>query len=675
MLRRQPMARRRAEGRHAVEISFASVECGCGASRVRGVACPDCGRGAAWFEVDVESQRRTRIAVRCIAALDDSQLATSRDPIEPFSGDHLAQFAVLAALPSNFLEALEALDRPGQGSVDDLVQACVAIGGAAQSAAAMPRLRPWIRTDHVAKSSASAMVEMARLFLEAFSAPTPIVAQQSARAAQASLDEVTLLVAELNSLRTRWERIDDADAVGDWITEALADAGEVRGITDFVSLDAAGRDLYRDVAGRNPGDGAGLGLLVSDVFSQYVGDEVAFHQAIAAADQFLVRHDAAFVSALSRPIVVDELRNGFLLMADQAQLTNAAIAAALNDRQAVRAAVDLLHTVFEGPGRRMVALLLDLDSTVRFEETLPADGASTIQKARERADLMAVTYGFDAALRIAKAHQSYEIHADHLALRMRQRGTREGQVVRITLDELLDRVLASVECLNAVALAIQVRALEHDVDLVGSEALAALGLGPSQLGAALLKSSGYESEFSGGHVRLIGPKLTASAVTLIALSLPDELVTTIDLTTPTGRIHYELNVGMVRESSAMEEGLSKEIHFQRLLSHVKIDGALAWPASSMERWVVGRAMQTLQGRDALRAEFGAIMRELRQLVNFSHSEHLAVAEEVRALMRYLRLTYEGRQFELDHHVFDRLAAYLPDEDPADLPFEYQPTSG
>lgn len=667
------MTKRRAEGRHAVEISFALVKCDCGAPRVRGVACPDCGRGAAWFEVDVESQRRTRVAARCLAALEDSRLAAQEDSTAPPNGDHLQQFAVLGALPSSFLEALEALERPGQGSVDDLAEACVAIGSIAQSTSAMPRLRPWIRTDNVAQSSASAMVEMARLFLEAFSAPTPLLAQQRARAAQTSLDEVTLLVAELNSLRSRWERIDDGDAIGDWITEALADAGEARGITDFVSLDAAGRDLYRDIAGRKPGDGAGLGLLISDVFSQYVGDEVAFHQAIAATDQFLVRHDAAFTNALSRPTVVDELRNGFLLMADQAQLTNAAIAAALNDRQAVRAAVDLMHTVFEGPGRRMVALLLDLDSAVRFEETLPADGASTIQKARARADLSAVTYGFDAALRIAEAHQSYEIHTDYLALRMRKKGAREGQVVHVSLDELLDRVLASVECLNAVALAIQVRALDHDVDLAGTEVPAALGLGPTQFGAALLKASGYESEFDGHHVRLTGPKLTAAAVTLIALSLPDELVTTVDLTTPTGPIQYEINVGMVRESSAMEEGLTKEIHFQRVLSHVKVDGALGWPASSMERWVVGRAMQTLQARDSLRAEFGTIMRELRQLVNFASSEQLVVAEEVRALMRYLRLTYEGRRSELDHQVFDRLAAFLPDGGPADLPFEYQPT--
>ncbi len=320
----------------------------------------------------------------------------------------------------------------------------------------------------------------------------------------------------------------------------------------------------------------------------------------------------------------------------------------------------------------MVALLLDLDGAVRFEESLPADGAATIKKARDRTDIGAVTYGFDAALRIAEAHQTYELHDDHVLLRMRKKGSPEGQIVRVSFDDLLDRVLASIECINAIALVVQIHALENGIDLIGAEVLAALGVGPAQLGAALLRTSGYSNvAFDGQYVQLTGSKLTAAAVSVISLALPQDSIARVELMTAAGPIQYEIDIGLMRENASLQDGLDKEIHFQRVLSHVQVDGAPGWPLPSMQRWVVGRALLAVRSRESPREQFRTIMRELRQLLNFAKDQELVVAEEVRELMRYLRLTFEGRTSELDYEVFDRLGAFLADDIPAELPFAYE----
>lgn len=658
-------------GRHAMGVAFAQIKCRCGAMRIRAVPCPDCGRGAERFEVDVENQRRGRVVDTCREALEAALTA------EPDSSglerplEHLDQFLALAKLPSQFLNAMQSQARAGQGNPDDLVEACASTGKLARRLSSSPRRRPWIRTDDVARSAADSLLDMTRKFLDAFAAPTPVLAQSHAVTAQQSMDLAVVKVSELNRLRDRWESIEVAGDVGDWMAEALADAADARGITGLVELDLAGRDLYREITGRMPGVGAGLGLLMSDLFAQYVGDENAFRAAIAAADQFLAPLAPQLVDTLARPMVAEEVRNGFLQLADQIQITNAALAAALNDRQSVRSVLDLMHKVFEGPARRMVALLLDLSGVGRFEEYLPADGAQTIRMAGDLPGLGPTVYGFDAALRIAQAHQSYEFREDHLLLRMRKKGAAEGHIVRVSLDDLLDHALASTECVNALALVIQVHASEQGLDLMGEETLAALGVGPPQFGAALLRAAGFDQiEFDGPRVSLSGPRLTGEAAIAISLALPDDQVAWVSLETDGRLTEYEIDIDLMRGLSSIPEGFDKEIHMQRTFTRVLVNGEPSWPATSMQRWVVGRALMIVQSKGSLRDDFAPIMREMRQLLNFAIEHSLPVADEIRGLMRYLRLSFEGRISELDSSVFDRLGRFVADDIQAILPFEF-----
>jgi hypothetical protein len=126
----------------------------------------------------------------------------------------------------------------------------------------------------------------------------------------------------------------------------------------------------------------------------------------------------------------------------------------------------------------------------------------------------------------------------------------------------------------------------------------------------------------------------------------------------------------MRENSSIPEGLDKEFHMQRTLSRVLVNGEPSWSAPSMQRWVVGRALMIAQSKDSLRDDFAQIMREMRQLLNFATEQSLPVADEIRGLMRYLRLSYVGRISELDSSVFDRLGRFVTDDIPAVLPFEF-----
>lgn len=657
-------------GRHAIGVAFSQIKCRCGAMRIRAVPCPDCGRGAERFEVDVENQRRGRVVGSCREALETALAAEAGSAVNrPL--EHLDHFLALAQLPSQFLGAMQSLANAGQGNPDDLVEVCTTAGQLARRLSSTSRRRPWIRTDDVAQSAAQALVDMMRKFLDAFAAPTPVLAQSHAVTAQQAMNLAVVQVGELDRLRQRWESIEVAGDVGDWMEEVLADAADARGIRGLVDLDLAGRELYREITGRMPGEGAGLALLMSDLFAQYVGDENAFKAAVAAADQFLTPIAPRMVEAVARPVVADEMRNGFLQLADQIQLTNAALATALNDRQSVRSVLDLMHTVFEGPARRMVALLLDLSGVGRFEEYLPADGAQTIRVARDHPELGQTVYGFDAALRIAQAHQSYEFKEDHLVLRMRKKGAPEGQTIRVSLDDLLDHALASIECVNALALVIQVHASEVGLDLMGADTLAALGVGPPQYGAALLRAAGYDQiEFDGSRVTLSGPQLTGEAAIAISLALPDDQVAWVSLETDGQATEYEIDVALMRELSSIPEGFDKEIHMQRTLTRVLVNGERSWPAPSMQRWVVGRALMIVQSKRSLRDDFAPTMREMRQLLSFATEQSLPVAEEIRGLMRYLRLSNEGRISELDSSVFDRLGGFVADDIQANLPFEF-----
>ncbi|MCD9197802.1 hypothetical protein [Aeromicrobium wangtongii] len=664
------MTKKSANGRHEIKLSFSQIECRCGAVRIRASPCPDCGRSAEPFEADVDNQRRRRIVDRCLLALG------LENAIPPVNGElegheRVEQFRVLAELPSRFFDAMQSLEKAGSGSPDDLVDACSAARLLSDRLSAGTRRRPWIRTDDVACASADALVVVMRTFLKAFAAPTPILAEIKASTAQFDLDAMYVKIDQLNALRERWESIEKAEDVGEWMAEVFADAARARGTVNYVDLDLAGRELYREITGRMPGDGAGLGLLASELFTQYIGDEKAFRGAIASADLFMATASDKLADLVSRPVVAGEMRNGFVQLADQLQLTNAAIASTLNERQTVRSTLDLMHTVFEGPARRMVALMLDLAGVGRFEEYLPADGARTIGEARDLPALDPVVYGFDAALRIAQAHQSYEFKDDHLILRMRKKGNPQGQIVRVSLDDLLDRALASVECVNALALVIQVHAAEQGLDVIGDETLAALNVGPAELGSMLLRAAGYgELQFTGSRVSMSGPKLTGAAAIAISLALPHDQIAIVAVKTLDVHRTYEIDIALMRENSSIPDGLAKEFHMQRVLSRVLVDREPGWPSESMQRWVVGRALEVVNSKNSLRDDFAQIMGEMRQLLNFSKDQGLPVADEIRGLMRFLRLSIEGRSADLDGAVFDRLSTFLDDDTPVVLPFEF-----
>ena len=146
------MTKKTKNGRHAIGVTFSQIKCRCGAMRIRAVPCPDCGRGADRFEVDIDNQRRGRVVGRCLEALE---LAAAAEPDAELERpvEHVEQFLELAELPSRFFDAMQSLEKAGRGNPDDLVEACMAAGRLARRLSLSPRRRPWIQTDDVAQSA------------------------------------------------------------------------------------------------------------------------------------------------------------------------------------------------------------------------------------------------------------------------------------------------------------------------------------------------------------------------------------------------------------------------------------------------------------------------------------------------------------------------------------------
>lgn len=647
-------------GRYPVTLAFALIECSCGIERVRGVACPDCGAGANWFETDVEWQRRHRMMKRALAILDGpspGQATPQDDDI-----DYPRLFADVADLTPRFFRELQGMAERENDDATAMVRVCRdAMGLSAMLRERMPR-RPWVLTADTAATATASLLRVMREFLRAFGARTPLEAQRLAAAAQEQLDAVVGPVSEFNNLHDRWELISEADDVAEWLSFSLRDAGEEAGTANIAELDAVGRRAYADITGRTPVHGVGVALVMQQLNAKLMGDESKFNGALRAADQVIERNRERFEQILQRPEVVAEMRTGMLQLGDQVAEMNAVVAATANERQTVRAVVALMHTMFEGPGRRFAGLFLEVVGKGRFESRLAEDGAGTVHTAQEDRRLKHVFYGLNRALRIAHAHQSYVIHDDYLMLRHRDPGGQGERFTRLPLAQVLDHFLAGAECLNALSLAVQAAALEVDVELVGPEVLEAMGAGPEAVMAFMLADYGYENVVVDDReaypqLGLVGSSLSTYAVATITRTFPDCDVVSIDLERPEGTQHWTVNAKAYRLNAAMDEGIEKEMNLQEVLSSVTLDGTRLWDAQAVQTWVAGRACEALQAQ-SLSDAYPTVMREMRALVRFSVAHGFdELAAALKGIMGFLRHQTEGAVG--DPGVFDELARCTP----------------
>ncbi len=173
--------------------------------RIRGVACPDCGRRPDVWEVDPAVQRRVKLAEDLRSLLDSS--VESQDPLDVLGVMHEGVFSQIGEWLPAFLGGLsvaldsECRDRSGLTAVvRELVELRTAVAG-------IPPKRPMLKPRASAVRVLDQAVDMVAAYADCLGARTPIQAQVSAKLAQSHLD----LMAETASGLADWvDRADDA---------------------------------------------------------------------------------------------------------------------------------------------------------------------------------------------------------------------------------------------------------------------------------------------------------------------------------------------------------------------------------------------------------------------------------------------------------------------------------
>jgi hypothetical protein len=219
--------------------------------------------------------------------------------------------------------------------------------------------------------------------------------------------------------------------------------------------------------------------------------------------------------------VASELRAGFLQLADQVSQTMLTIERATSTRQETRAAIQLIHALFEGPGRRFGALALELVGKGSFEQRVREDGAHVIQTAQNDDRCAPFTYGFAKPLRIAHAHLAYEDRGETVVVRQR-----DGTDDVWPQEDVIDALIAAQECVVAMGVITGAFARAVEVDLGEADAREALGIGATGMAAVGLAWCGcrvltIDATVDPLSIELESAGLTHSILSIILRAFPD----------------------------------------------------------------------------------------------------------------------------------------------------------
>jgi hypothetical protein len=538
-------------------------------------------------------------------------------------------------LVPEFMQALTAATEEGaSGEATGLTRACEAAATLRQQLLEHVPRRPWKLVGSSAEIVANGLVDFMRTYLEAISAHTPVEAQTLASRAQKLLDDLGASTEELGNLLERWLQVAETSDLGEMLARNAVDAFASTPATGLLGLDQYGAARYESITGRTPTTGVGLTLLQYDLWSRVVGDQDVFQRTLRHADGVLASRRVALARAWARPTVVEELRNGWQQLGDQVIATQAIVAAAANERVAVRSVVQLIHTLLEGPGRRFAALLLEAVGKQEFERHLTRDGARAVRLVEADPKLAGLLAGLNESMRHAYAHLSFETHDDGIMVRHQS-----GATEFVGVDGLLDHLLAAEECVAAVGLALQAVALEAGIDLSGQKVLDSFGLHADDVIVMVISLAGAEDiridrSSSIPVVEMTVVSVTAGLVGGLASFFANESTLSLRVRSPhDDEVHeWEFCPSDLRAYLLIPEGLTREVAFVDAMSRVRCDGQPALDDAGLQHWIIGRACTETQ------APIPKAQRSLRALVNFAQSRGFdELTSVLKGLMRFVRV--------------------------------------
>jgi len=600
-----------------IKLSWKQIECRrCHEARVAGVPCPNCDARPDPREADPSLQRRQRLARDALTILDrqPASHATSHPTTDQWSPEE--GFDPLVAWVEQFLPTLNAaIQDPSAGArllelVSDLVDLRDQLQG--------PRwLRPHLPLWRTADALIEHLTQVARCYLTACEEPTPLQAQAAAEAGQKALDAAAEEGPRPVERLERWQRVSASDQVGDIVSALAVEAYRLAGTADLLVLEQDGARDFEQLLGAACPSGMGLLLRMMSLQAEVVLDEQRFHQLVHDAYAVFTRRPDRLRQLVQDQTLVDDVNDAIRRGYDAAITARAVLAAASDDRRAVRAVLALAHELLEGPGKRYVAALLAVAGRRSYQDLRRRDAGAVLQQASQQPRLVPLLDGLDIALRDAKAHEDYLIEGDELILT--DHGVRRPNTQPIPGLVLLDRVLTAVETLQALLFALVAAAAGIDITLVDPLDYSHFDMTDEDVVAMLLA---LQSSWTEVTVEFHSDTLQAAAtgelgtqplrsVAVLVPHLP-ERITQLELTVRTSTGH-RLLAGPTepwRRHNASTDW-DKQLHFIEGCGRWHLDGKPTFDQDQIRLWAARQALEQAA------AGYPACVKPLRQLRDFA----------------------------------------------------------
>jgi hypothetical protein len=596
-----------------IGLSWNQIECRrCHDRRVVGVPCPTCGASPDPREVDPKLQRRQRVAREALAILDRQSDGQAASRVDVGQRSPEESFGPLVEWLELFVPTLNAAIQDPSGAprllelITNLVDHRAQLGG---SRWLRPRLPLWRTADTLI----GLLDQVARCYLTACLDPLPrrakAAAEEGQRAMAAAADEEDRLDQRLQ----RWQRISASDEPGDIIAALAIEAYRQAGTTDLLVLEQDGARDFEQLFGATCPSGMGLLLRMMSLQAEVVLDEERFRRIARDAYEVFVCRPDRLLRLAQDPTLVDDIHDAARRGYDAVVTAQAVLAAARDDRRAIRAVLALAHELLEGPGKRYVAALLAVAGQRGYQAVRRQDAGALLQQASQQSSLVPLLDGLDIALRDAKAHEDYLIEGDELILT--DHGARRPNTPAIPGLVLLDRVLTALETLQALFFALTAAAAGIDITLIDTTDYSHLEMAEKDVVAMLLavQSSWTDVtvEFQGDTLRIAAtgePPLQALRPVAVLVPHLPERVTRLELTvhTKTGQRLLTGPIEPWRRYNASADW-EKQLHFIECCGRWQVDGK-----ATFEQELIRRLAATLALEQAA-AGYPACVKPLRQL--------------------------------------------------------------
>jgi hypothetical protein len=456
--------------------------------------------------------------------------------------------------------------------------------------------------------------------------PLPRRAKAAAEEGQRALDAAADEEHRLDQRLQRWQRISASDQAGDIVAALAVEAYRQAGTTDLLVLEQDGARDFEQLFGAACPSGMGLLLRMMSLQAEVVLDEQRFRRIAHDAYGVFVGRSDRLLRLAQDPTLVDDIHDASRRGYDAIVTAQAVLAAARDDRRAIRAVLALAHELLEGPGKRYVAALLAVACQRSYQALRRQDAGALLQQASQQPSLVPLLDGLDIALRHAKAHEDYLIEGDELILT--DHGVRRPNTPTIPGLVLLDRVLTALETLQALFFALTAAAAGIDITLIDTTDYSHLDMTDEDILAMLLamQSSWTDAtvEFHGDTLRAAATgELPAQPLRPVAVLVPHlpERVSQLELTVRTntgGRLLAGPIEPWRRYNASVD--WDKQVHFIECCGRWHLDGK-----ATFEQDLVRRLAATLALERAAVGYPASVkpLRQLRDLAQPLQDEELA----------------------------------------------------